>query len=499
MSNTQIDLEVVDAVVVGGGGAGLAAAVSAGTRGMQIVLLEKQAELGGTTRISVGSWIAACTRLQRRANIADSADDFRADMEAFCGDMITLDDPKLRCLLAVESGVTVDWLEDLGVVFAGPFPDPVHRVNRMHNVMPGSRMYIAKLAKAAKRAGVTIRTRASARDLVTDKRGNVVGLDYSDAKGQRRILARRGIVLASGDFSGNREMRAAYLAPAAVAALPLNPDSMGDGHHIAQRAGAALRNMDMVFGPLLRFSRLPKAGLTDRLPEWSWLARLLAQCLTRAPSWMLKPVINSLLITHMSPSDRLFKEGALLVDLDGKRLNTAAAAASLANARDVTGYILLDQRIAELFTRYPYFLSTAPGIAYAYFHDYARARPDIVHRGRTVQELAGKIGIPIESLRVATEGLQHGALFALGPVRAMLTTTEGSLAIDESCRVLKEDGTPLEGLYAAGGAGQSGMPLRGHGLHIAWAMTTGRIAGEMIARRVPVDLEEYSPAGQAKS
>ena len=64
---------------------------------------------------------------------------------------------------------------------------------------------------------------------------------------------------------------------------------------------------------------------------------------------MLKPLVTSLLIAHMSPSERLFEEGAILVDLDGKRLSTAKAAVSLAEARDATGYIIIDERIAKLF------------------------------------------------------------------------------------------------------------------------------------------------------
>jgi len=64
---------------------------------------------------------------------------------------------------------------------------------------------------------------------------------------------------------------------------------------------------------------------------------------------MLKPLVTSLLIAHMSPSERLFEEGAILVDLDGTRLSTAKAAVSLAEARDATGYIIIDERIAKLF------------------------------------------------------------------------------------------------------------------------------------------------------
>ena len=69
-----------DVIVLGGGGAGLAAAVAAARRGMRTVLLEKCAQLGGTTRWSVGSMCAAGTRLQEKAGIRDNIDHFRVDM-----------------------------------------------------------------------------------------------------------------------------------------------------------------------------------------------------------------------------------------------------------------------------------------------------------------------------------------------------------------------------------------------------------------------------------
>jgi fumarate reductase flavoprotein subunit len=136
------EVEAADVVVVGGGCAGLAAAAATARRGVRTILLEKGAELGGTTRLSVGSFSAAGTRLQRRAGIVDDADAFRADMEAFVGDLYSRDNPVLRAVLAAEAGVTLQWLEDLGVVFAGPFPEPPNRVSRMHTVIPGTTMYL---------------------------------------------------------------------------------------------------------------------------------------------------------------------------------------------------------------------------------------------------------------------------------------------------------------------------------------------------------------------
>ena len=106
-----------------------------------------------------------------------------------------------------------------------------------------------------------------------------------------------------------------------------------------------------------------------------------------------------------------------------------------------------------------------------------------MHHGASLEELARLIGVPAIRLSESAKEFRSGPFHAMGPVRAMLTVTEGALSVDTECRVLDEGGSPIDGLYAAGGIGQGGMMLKGHGLHIGWALTSGRIAGETVARR----------------
>ena len=154
--------DTYDVVVVGGGGAGLAAAVAAAERGASVAVVERKDELGGTTAYSVGSLTAADTPLQRRKGIRDDPDELVEDMWAFDPALLDGDAPALRRLYAVESARTYDWLVEHGVVFSGPYPEPPHRVPRMHNVIPNSRSYIARLASAARRAGVEVMLRTEA-------------------------------------------------------------------------------------------------------------------------------------------------------------------------------------------------------------------------------------------------------------------------------------------------------------------------------------------------
>jgi fumarate reductase flavoprotein subunit len=470
-----------DVLVIGGGGSGLAAAVRAAQRGARVILVEKEDHVGGSTAMSVGSITAAGTRLQRRAGIQDSPEAFIEDMFAFRPELLDGDAPDLRRLLANEAATTVSWLEELGVAFVGPYPEPPHRVPRMHNVIPNSRSYIARLAEAARALGVDILVRTQVTELLRED-GRVSGAVVRNATGEQPIRARRGVVLASGDFSGNRSMREAFLPPAAAAAKPINPTANGDGHRLAQDLGAELRRMDVTFGPQLRFPPPPRSGLIDRLPTWAWLCRVEAFAVQRLPAAALRPFVKSLLITHMSPASTMFESGAVLVNKRGERFGSAAESITeLAFQQDGVGYIVLDAAIARKFNTPPHAISTAPGIAFAYFDDYRRGRPDLVTEAPDVVELAARIGVDREALEksLSDSGFVP-PYYAMGPVFSMLTVTEGGLRVDEQLRVLTADGTPVEALHAVGGVGQGGMLLLGHGHHIAWAMTSGRLAGEVL-------------------
>jgi fumarate reductase flavoprotein subunit len=478
-----------DVIVIGGGGSGLAAAAAAGQAGARVLVLEKQPQLGGTTWLAVGSISAAGTRLQKRAGIDDDPKSFIEDMEAFTADLLPRDNPGLRAMLAHEAGPTVDWLEDLGVAFAGPYAEPPHRVLRMHNTVPGPRLIVDRLERAARLCGAVIQTNAITKELLLDSNDRVCGVVYRVDGQERRVMACGGVILASGDFSGNDTMRKEHLASGAARAVPLNPNNRGDGFALVQPLNAALCNMDAIFGPQLRFGRASRLGLNERLPSWPWLARAAAFFFTHAPMWMLKPLVRSLMIANMSPSERLFEAGAVLVSSTGQLLDPARPAQSVAHTNDRTGYIVMAASVANQFSALPNYISTAPGIAYAFFKDYVRGRPDLVHAAKNANSLAVALGMNESSLESALGVLAKTPLVALGPVNAMLTTTEGALSVDEKCQVLDSKGSVLTGLYAVGCMGQGGMLLRGHGLHLAWAFTSGRVAGNMAAQAARSDAD----------
>jgi fumarate reductase flavoprotein subunit len=200
------------------------------------------------------------------------------------------------------------------------------------------------------------------------------------------------------------------------------------------------------------------------------------------PKVALRPFVKSLLVVHMQPSPKLFESGAILVNTRGERFcEETQSTLSLAHQPGAMGYLVFDETIATRFSRAPHFVSTAPGVGYAFFPDYQRARPDLVHRAQTIVSLADLLKIDAVALGnsvASTQGRLKAPFVALGPVVSTVTVTEGGLAVDAQCGVTRADGSRIPGLFAAGGVAQGGMRLSGHGLHIGWAIVSGRLSGE---------------------
>jgi fumarate reductase flavoprotein subunit len=496
MKTDPPDTATFDVIVVGGGGSGLAAAIEARALGCAVLLLEKNAQLGGSTAWSIGSVTASCTPHQARQGIADSPAAHWRDMAGFNGDLDSRDNPDLRRVLADEMPDTFRWLLQHGVRFYGPMPEPPHSKPRMHNVLPNSRAFITHLEKAARRAGVTIVCGARASALVVED-GCLVAIDCASADGARRFRARGGIVLATGDFTSDPELKAQFMGKQEAKIDGVNVTATGDGQKLALPLGGRIINGDLALGPELRFVPPPGRNILLSLPPWRALANLMAWSLAHMPSALLRPFVMSFVTTALAPSPDLFAEGAILINKRGERFTDERAQPAFAvpDQPDKVAYILLDRRMAALFSGWPHFISTAPGVAYAYVDDYRRNRADIFSTAATLDELAGTLKMPAAGLAATRHAhnakagnrpkLGEGPYVALGPLRAVFVHAEGGLAVDHEHRVLGAGDRPIAGLYAAGSTGQGGLLLKGHGHHLGWAFASGRRAGRNAALNVP--------------
>ena len=483
-----------DVLVIGGGGAGLAAALEAAKLGRHVVLLEKNPMTGGSTSWSVGSVTATGTPHQRKAGIQDSADAHFEDMEKHAGALAPRDNLALRRILVDNTTDMLDWLMHLGVVFVGPEEEPPHRVARMHNVVPNSKSLAYHLTRHCRAAGVDIRLNTASRQiLVEDNRAVGVLATLPDGS-SHTFRARLGIVLASGDYSAAPDLKAS-LASADVATVDaVNNTATGDGHRMALALGATVINGDIVRGPIMRFIAPTRPSLIQKLPPVRWIASLIALSVNFLPQRILRPFLMSFLTTAVGPSPELYREGSVLINTNGQRFTNELDQPNkdMAKQPERIGWIVFDSVIAEKFSAWPYFISTAPGVAYAYLADYRRNRPDIFHQADSVVALAASIGVPASALthtltqynsgdRGMRPALTRAPFYALGPVKSYVVFTDGGLKVTDDLEVVKSDGSVISGLYAAGSAGQGGLLLEGHGHHLGWAFISGRIAGRNAA------------------
>lgn len=478
--------EVFDVVVIGGGGSGLAAAIEARKAGASVVLLEKNERLGGSTAWSVGSVTSTRTPHQRRLGIDDDPHDHWADMSLFAREIAARDNDALRQVLCDEIPDTFRWLLDLGVRFYGPMPEPPHRKPRMHTVLPNSSSFIHHLARHARASGVVLRLRSRAVQLVAEHgRVSAVRSESDDV-----FEARRGVVLAAGDFTNDPELKARYIGAQEAKVEGVNVTATGDGQKLALALGARIVNGDLALGPEIRFIPPARLTLVRRLPPWPALAALMQWSMAHLPAALLRPFVMSFLTTALAPSPALFEQGARLVNRDGKRFcdERGQPALALADQPGKLGYILIDGALAARFSAWPHFVSTAPGVAYAYVPDYRRNRPDVYTQAASSDELARRLNMNAGALHEAFSSTERDGrlaqppFIALGPVRPVFVHNEGGLAVDLQHRVLGANDFPIPGLYAAGSTGQGGLLLKGHGHHLAWAFVSGRRAGRFAAQ-----------------
>jgi fumarate reductase flavoprotein subunit len=371
----------------------------------------------------------------------------------------------------------------------------------MHNVVPSAKAYIAALQSMTLRGGGRIVCDASVEQLTRD--ADRVSGGIANVSGSRKTYtARLGVVLAAGDYANSTEIIERFKGKEYSSVDGINPHALGDGHRLAEQAGARLLNMEVTYGPELRFvaPTSKRANFAQMLPASGPAAWLAGKLLPLVPQMIVHAFIKRLLVTWQHPEDKLFDEGAILVNQEGKRFcdertwpDRELAVARQANK---TAFILLDEQLIQQFSQWPNFISTAPEIAYAYVDDYLKLRSDVTVQASSLDELARKRNLPPDSLsetigavndqRAASDlptlhADQGGKWVLLGPLRAYFTTTEGGTALSQQFEVLDKRDLPIPGLYAVGQNGLGGQILWSHGLHIAWAITSGRMAGEYLA------------------
>lgn len=259
-----------DVVVIGAGGAGLVAAIEAKNNGAKnVIVLEKMAFAGGNTLISGGEYAAPNNWVQVKKGLKDSNDAFYNDILKG-GD--NEGDPKLVRVLADNALSGAEWLkdyinmtfEDRQMFFGG------HSVER--SLVPqgatGVEM-ISKLLAKSEELNIPVLYETPATELMVDK-GRVTGVKAVSEDKEYTFLAKDGVILATGGFGSNLEMRVKYNKDVDENILSTNTVGItGDGITMAEKIGAQLEDMpfiqtyptcDPISGALLYFGDVRLVG-----------------------------------------------------------------------------------------------------------------------------------------------------------------------------------------------------------------------------------------------
>lgn len=255
-SNIDWD-EETDVLVIGSGFAGLAAAIEAREAGAEVIIIEKMTVTGGNSILNGGDMAAVGTRLQAEAGVEDSFELMEADMLRAGKNYNHLDKVKV---VVEKSKEAVEWCESIGVEFTKLNFHGGHSVPRTNTTKnaTGSDIIQAELAKL-KELGSEVTLNTKLQTLIRDDAGRVVGIearkDYTfgdeDSGEVMYIKANRAVVIASGGFSNDVQMRTIHEPRLTDDLTSTNHQgATGEALRDAQKHGAMSVHLDWIqLGP----------------------------------------------------------------------------------------------------------------------------------------------------------------------------------------------------------------------------------------------------------
>lgn len=459
-------------VVVGAGGAGLAAALTAAQNGAKVLVLEKMALPGGASSMAGGGTNATGSKWQKEMGVEnDSPETVFMDLMKnghFSNDAATL------WLYANTMGAAFDWLVDengaaVPYVKEKPESSAEHSVGRNFSPEAGGASVVNALLAKCESEGVEVMLETPAQELITEN-GKVVGVKALGADGTPYTINAEKVIIATGGFGANTDMLTEsvkkYPYAGAVGAT-------GDGLNMATAIGAGTLNMDKV--------NIQPHSIT-------------------LPSGRGQHTFQGCLAMYGGT-------GTILVSDQGVRFtNERGNADSIKQAmlKNEHSYLIMDA------TSYETYIATC--IASRNFtqeqaDEWLAANGSmtpVFATGATLAELGSVINVPGDALSASVEkynasvaagedaefGRKVSAPMAgEGPYYAVemnlrYYATLGGLHINDNMQVLNEQGAPIEGLYAAGEVvGGALGDIYAPGALFGWAMTSGHNAGLAVAAK----------------
>src|SRR5258708_24488349 len=415
----------IDVVVIGGGMAGLTAALVAAEDGASALCLERLSEPGGSLALSGGYiWTVG------------SLDDYRR--------LSPEGDAAIARMIIDEFDDGLEWRPgqgvDLGVVRGGMGPGRVLGSRRIRpDPVSGA---VLPLVKAFAGAGGQLRTQARCLDLRMDTDGRVCGLRYRDRTGDHEVRC-AAVVLATGGFQGDSFLTSALFGPWADRAyIRSNPGSTGDGLRLARRAGAAAsKGLSAFYGHLLPAPPVrpdPAAfrGLTQFYSEACIVLNMAGRRFVDASRGDEICALR-LIREEEATGFIVFDEARHQAEVMEPYVPDAVRTDPLPAVRAAGGRVLegqtIEQLCRQLFEEYGVSATQAAATVHEFNQAWQRDDPGLLSIGRR-------------------HGLHACAMppFYAVPVRPAVTFTEGGVRADRECRALDDTGRPVPGLYVAG-------------------------------------------------
>ncbi|WP_295846807.1 FAD-dependent oxidoreductase [Tardiphaga sp.] len=449
----------IPVLIVGGGAAGLCAALAAHEAGVELAVLERDPLPRGSTALSAGLIPAAATRFQLALGITDRPELFADDINQKSHHQA---DAEIVDLVAAQSGPTVEWLADgYGLPFSvvRDFDYPGHAARRMHGLPSRSGAeLIDRLRQAVEQAGVPLLTDATVTALFSDGDHRVRGVEVTRPDGTLDLIGCDVLILACNGYGGNHALVARHIPEMRGALYFGHPGNRGDAVLWGEALGARLRHMSGYQG---HGSVAHPHGILI-----SWAAIMEGGFQVNANGLRFS---NESLGYSEQAAAVIAEPDAVAFDIFDARIAAIARQFEDFRQAEAGGAVIVADSIEALATR----LKLSEVVLKASFDEVEQLKRD---RGsdRFGRHFAGvpPLAPPFMAVRVT------GALFH----------TQGGLAVDRSARVLDGAGVAMPNLFAAGGAaaGVSGSQASGYlsGNGLLTATVLGRVAGTAAASLV---------------
>lgn len=474
----------VQALVIGAGGSGLAAAITLQERGIETLVVDKMANAGGATALTGALINGGCSKQQAERGVTDDVQTMFMDAMVYGSFQ---NDARMTWLMVNNTGDSVDWLHDtVGVEFEeaiNHFPEHTNdRAFYPKGKQPGYLTGTMEQHYLSNGGELLLETRAQ--HLLTED-GRVIGASCSTADGTLNIYA-DVTLLATGGYGASVALRPADQMGTLFYGAS---SSTGDGIIMAEEVGAMTHYM--------QYLKSYPQGIEKPLDG----GNITADGTTFRGNAYISPLASQAVTLN---------DGAIYVNVEGERcMNENMDFVSIKKVTqkqtDMTVYLVMDQKG---YDNWMGMMEVSAGLTpeiVAPWLDADDGKP-VFRKGATVEEAAAKAGIDAEKLSATVahfnEMVASGkdddfgraemsvGLDSDGPIyiveqRLRMATSLGGLKTSTSFEVYDENEQAIDGLYACGEViggvhGDESMPSN----CVAWAVTSGRLAAKAAADAV---------------